>query len=181
MTRIQNAFNHRPALMPYLTLGYPTPELSLDCAQAAVEAGADSLELGVPFSDPLADGPAIQRSTQIALENGVTLKTCLEMTAELRRRGVNVPLLLMGYYNPIFSYGLTAYAKDAASAGADGFIVPDLPLEEAGDLDLAGAERGLALIPMLAPTSTAARIEKITGRKNGFIYLVSVAARAVDR
>ncbi|MBI4315024.1 MAG: tryptophan synthase subunit alpha, partial [Chloroflexi bacterium] len=105
MNRIPSAFAHRPALMPYLTLGYPDAETSLACVQAAAEAGADLIELGVPFSDPLADGPIIQHSTQVALEHGVTVAKCLEMTAELRRRGVVAPLLLMGYYNPIFAYG----------------------------------------------------------------------------
>jgi len=181
MNRIKNAFNKHPALMPYLTLGYPDPETSLDCVVASVEAGADIIELGVPFSDPLADGPAIQRSTQIALENGMTLKKCLGMTAELRRRGVAVPLLLMGYYNPIFAYGVAAYARDAATAGADGFIVPDLPLDEASELDSACNENGLTLIPMLAPTSTAKRIAKATSRKSGFIYLVSVAGVTGER
>src|SRR3990172_7810470 len=118
MERIEKAFDNRPALMPYLTLGYPDPETSLACAQAAAEAGADLIELGVPFSDPLADGPAIQRSTQIALDHGMTVARCLEMTAELRRRGVTVPFTLMGYFNPILAYGIERYARDAASAGA---------------------------------------------------------------
>ena len=171
MTRIQTAFSHRPALMPYLTLGYPNIETSLACIQAAVEAGADLIELGVPFSDPLADGPVIQHSTQVALENGITTRKCLELVAELRKRGVTIPLILMGYYNPIYAYGLAAYAREAANAGADGFIVPDLPLEEAADLEAASAENDLALIPMLAPTSTPARIEKATAHANGFMAL----------
>jgi tryptophan synthase alpha chain len=181
MTRLQNAFAHRPALMPYLTLGYPDVETSLACVEAAANAGADIIELGVPFSDPLADGPAIQRSTQIALENGVTVKKCLEMTAELRKRGVTVPFLLMGYYNPIYTYGLANYARDAAQAGADGFIVPDLPLDEAEEFEAACNDNGLSLIPMLAPTSTPARIEKATRRTDGFIYLVSVAGITGER
>jgi tryptophan synthase alpha chain len=181
MTRLETAFENRPALMPYLTLGYPDIETSLACIEAAAKAGADIIELGVPFSDPLADGPVIQRSTQIALENGVTVKKCLEMTAELRKRGLTVPLLLMGYYNPIFSYGLASYARDAAAAGADGFIVPDLPLDESADFDAACNENGLTLIPMLAPTSTPARIEKATRRTKGFIYLVSVAGITGER
>ncbi len=181
MSRLNNAFTHRPTLMPYFTLGYPDPETSLACIQAATEAGADIIELGVPFSDPLADGPVIQRSTQIALENGMTVKKCLEMTAELRRRGVTVPLILMGYYNPIFSYGLAAFARDAATAGADGFIVPDLPIEESDDLEAACSQNGLALIPMIAPISTTARIEKATRKAHGFIYLVSVTGITGER
>ncbi len=167
--------------MPYLTLGYPDPETSLACVQAAAEAGADVIELGVPFSDPLADGPAIQRSTQVALENGVTVAKCLEMTAELRRRGVAAPLLLMGYYNPIFAYGLARFAGDAASAGADGFIVPDLPLEEADELESECHKHRLSLIYMLAPTSTPDRIKKVTERASGFLYLVSVTGVTGER
>lgn len=181
MSRIQTAFTHRPTLMPYLTLGYPTPEASLACIQAAAEAGADIIELGVPFSDPLADGPAVQRSTQIALDNGMTVKKCLEMTAELRKRGVTIPLILMGYYNPIFAYGVAAFAHDAAAAGADGFIVPDLPIEESEELEAACNEHSLALIPMIAPTSTPARIEKATRKATGFIYLVSVTGITGER
>jgi tryptophan synthase alpha chain len=181
MTTIQSAFTSRPALMPYLTLGYPDAETSLACVQAAADAGADLIELGVPFSDPLADGPAIQHSTQVALENGITTKKCLEMVAELRKRGVTIPLILMGYYNPIYAYGLAAYAHDAAAAGANGFIVPDLPLEESADLESACAENSLALIPMIAPTSTPARIAKATAKASGFIYLVSVTGVTGER
>jgi tryptophan synthase alpha chain len=182
MTRISNAFSQsHPALMPYITLGYPTPEASLACVYAAVAAGADLIELGVPFSDPLADGPAVQHSTQVALENGITPKRCLEMVAELRRRGVTIPLLLMGYYNPIYAYGLNAYAQDAANAGVDGLIVPDLPMEEAAELQAACLENLLDLIPMIAPTSTPARIAKATASATGFIYLVSVTGITGER
>ncbi len=181
MERIEKAFDNRSALMPYLTLGYPDPETSLACVQAAAEAGADLIELGVPFSDPLADGPTIQRSTQIALDNGMTAARCLEMTAELRRRGVSLPFMLMGYFNPILAYGIERYARDAADAGADGFIVPDLPMEEAGELESACEANGLAFIYMLAPTSTPERIEKVAARARGFIYLVSVAGITGER
>jgi tryptophan synthase alpha chain len=181
MSRIQTAFTRRPALMPYLTLGYPDFETSLACVQAATEAGADLIELGVPFSDPLADGPVIQHSTQVALENGITVKKCLAMTEELRRRGLTIPLILMGYYNPIFSYGLSRFVGDAATAGADGFIVPDLPLEEAGELEGECQARGLSLIPMLAPTSARERIAQATQRATGFIYLVSLTGVTGER
>ncbi len=181
MNRTETAFTRRPALMPYLTLGYPDPETSLACVQAAAEAGADLIELGVPFSDPLADGPVIQHSTQVALENGITVKKCLEMTAELRRRGVTIPLILMGYYNPIFSYGVSRFVGEAAAAGADGFIVPDLPLEEAGELESESRKHGLSLIYMLAPTSTQVRIKKVAERASGFIYLVSVTGVTGER
>ncbi len=181
MNRIASAFAHRPALMPYLALGYPDAETSLACVQAAAEAGADLIELGVPFSDPLADGPVIQRLTQIALENGITVAKCLQMTAELRRRGVTVPSMLMGYFNPIFSYGVSRFTRDASVAGADGLIVPDLPQEEAAELETACRECDLSLVHMLAPTSTPERIENVAARASGFLYLVSVAGVTGER
>jgi tryptophan synthase alpha chain len=128
----------------------------------------------VPFSDPLADGPTIQRSTQIALEAGMTMRRCLELTAELRMRGIEQPLLLMGYINPIMTYGIERFVVDAVACGADGLIVPDLPPEEAGDLEAACQESGIALVFLLAPTSTEERIRLIVQRSSGFIYLVSV-------
>ena len=161
------------ALMPYFTLGYPDAAASLAIIEA-IAPYSDLLELGVPFSDPLADGPTVQHSTQVSLENGTTTASCLEMVRELRRRGVQTPILLMGYVNPILAYGEASYVRDAADAGADGFIVPDLPPEEAADFEAAAAAEGLALIHFLAPTSSAHRIEAVTARARGFIYLVSV-------
>lgn len=161
------------AFMPYFTLGYPDRETSLKVIEA-IAPHSDLLELGVPFSDPLADGPTVQHSTQQALAQGTTTADCLEMVRELRERGVTVPLLLMGYYNPILAYGEARYVQDAADAGADGFIVPDLPLEEAGPLLELTGEVGMALIQMLAPTSTAQRVARITAQAKGFLYLVSV-------
>lgn len=161
------------ALMPYYTLGYPHRQLSLEVIEA-IAPYSDLLELGVPFSDPLADGPTIQRSTQKSLEAGTTTAGCLEMVAELRRRGVTAPFLLMGYYNPILAYGEEQYVRDAARAGADGLIVPDLPPEEAGTLETASNEAGLALIHFLAPTSNSRRVEAVVRRARGFIYLVSL-------
>ena len=161
------------ALMPYYTLGYPDRQTALDVV-TAVAPYSDLLELGVPFSDPLADGPTIQHSTQIALENGTTVSGCLAMLRELRQRGVTTPVMLMGYYNPILAYGITNYVRDAAAAGADGFIVPDLPPEEADELEQTAAAVGLVLIHFLAPTSSPARIANVAGRAQGFIYLVSL-------
>ncbi|HXW00373.1 MAG TPA: tryptophan synthase subunit alpha [Anaerolineae bacterium] len=161
------------ALMPYFTLGYPDRETSMAVVEA-IAPYSDLIELGVPFSDPLADGPTIQRSTQIALEGGTTTAACLEMVSTLRRRGVDTPVMLMGYYNPILAYGEAPYVRDAAAAGADGFIVPDLPPEEAGSLEQLADAAGLALIHFLAPTSSAARIGSVTARAQGFIYLVSL-------
>ncbi|CUS04968.2 Tryptophan synthase alpha chain [Candidatus Promineifilum breve] len=162
------------ALMPYYTLGYPDRATSLDVI-AAIAADSDLLELGVPFSDPLADGPTIQHSTQVSLERGTTLAGCLEMLRELRGRGIQTPVLLFGYYNPFLAYGLDALAADARAAGAQGFIVPDLPPEEAADLESAAAAQGLAYVHFLAPTSSPRRIAAVAERARGFIYLVSVA------
>jgi len=161
------------ALMPYYTLGYPDRAASLDVI-TAIAPDSDLLELGVPFSDPLADGPTIQHSTQISLEQGTTLRDCLDMVRELRGRGVAVPILLFGYYNPFLAYGLEALARDAAAAGAQGFIVPDLPPEEAAEMEAAAAQAGLAYVHLLAPTSSPHRIITVTERARGFIYLVSV-------
>ncbi len=164
----------RAALVPYFTLGFPEQGSSLEIVQAISRAGADLIELGVPFSDPLADGPTIQHSTQIALEKGTTTRRCLEMVAELRGRGVAQPLFLMGYYNPILAFGVEAYAASAAAAGTSGLIVPDLPVEEAGEIEAACRSNGLALVYLLAPTSTTERIEKAAGHTTGFLYLVSL-------
>lgn len=164
----------RAALMPYFTLGYPSLAESIEIIVAIARAGADLIELGVPFSDPLADGPTIQRSTQVALENGASVAACLELVAEVRRRGVRQPLLLMGYYNPILAYGVERFVTDAAAAGGDGFIVPDLPIEEAAQMEKACRDREQALVYLVAPTSPVERIAKIAARTTGFLYLVSL-------
>ena len=164
----------RPALMPYYTLGYPTQEDSLQIITAIARAGADLIELGIPFSDPLADGPTIQHSTQVALENGTSVRRCLEMAANLRAGGIPQPFLLMGYYNPILSYGVGRFAADAAQAGADGLIVPDLPPEEAGELEGHCQLHKLALVFLVAPTSTPERIALVAAHSTGLLYLVSL-------
>lgn len=161
------------ALMPYFTLGYPDIETSLDIIES-VAANSDLLELGIPFSDPLADGPTIQHSTQVALENGVTVSRCMEMVARLRQRGVITPACFMGYYNPIIAYGLERFVNDAQAASIQGLIVPDLPPEEATELVQHAVRAGLAYIYLLAPTSNLARIEQVTSQATGFIYLVSL-------
>jgi tryptophan synthase alpha chain len=177
-TQIQSAFAHtrqqrRAALMPYFTLGYPDIDTSLDIITAVAEY-SDLLELGIPFSDPLADGPTIQHSTQKALENGITVGACLEIVAQLRRRGVSTPACFMGYYNPILAYGQERFVADAKEAGIQGLIIPDLPPEEAGEIRQLAAEAGLAYIYFLAPTSNEIRIDEVAKRASGFIYLVSV-------
>ena len=164
----------RAALMPYFTLGFPNPQTSVEIVEAIAGAGADMIEIGMPFSDPLADGPTIQRSTQIALEQGMTAAGCLELTAELRSRGVAQPLILMGYINPILAFGVERFVAEATAAGADGFIVPDLPPEEAELMQAACVEHQRALIFMLAPTSTSERLTTVVELGVGFLYLVSL-------
>ena len=179
LERIRDAFQSartagRAALMPYYTLGYPNPAASLEVISAIAAAGADLIELGVPFSDPLADGPTIQHSTQVALDQGMTVRRCLEQVADLRGRGVSQPLLLMGYANPLLAYGVQRYTADAASVGADGLIVPDLPLEEAGEVQAACRAAGLALVYLLSPASPPERIARAAAQTSGFLYLVSL-------
>jgi tryptophan synthase alpha chain len=160
-------------LITYLTVGYPTPQDTVALCLALQEGGADIIELGVPFSDPIADGPAIQRASQAALQAGMTPPGCLRLAGEMRGRGVTVPLIFMGYYNPIHSYGIDAYVQDCAQVGIDGLIVPDLPLEEAEPLQAACRAAGLALIFLVAPTSNTQRIAQIAAATQGFLYVVS--------
>ncbi len=164
----------RAALMPYFTLGYPTPERSLALIEGAVAAGADLLELGIPFSDPLADGPVIQRATQMALQQGVTVDRCLEMIQRLRGRGIEIPFVLMGSYNPILAYGPAAFGQICSRVGVDGLIVPDLPPEEGAKLKKACRRQRLAQVYLLAPSSSPKRVRLVTERTRGFVYLVSV-------
>jgi len=130
MNRIESAFKDKPIFMPYFPLGYPDLNTSVDVIEALAQNGADLIEVGLSFSDPLADGPVIQRATQVALEKGMTVKKSLEAVKELRSRGVDIPLVFMGYYNPMLAFGLEKFVCDAIEAGIDGFIVPDLPVEE---------------------------------------------------
>jgi tryptophan synthase alpha chain len=164
----------RTGLILFLTVGFPDPEATLELVPALVEAGADAIELGVPFSDPLADGPTIQQASFHALRQGVTLRRCLDVVGSLRRVVPDTPLVLMGYYNPILAYGLPRFARDAEEAGVDGVIVADLPAEEAGPLRGELAPRGIHLIPLLAPTSTDERIQRACEGASGFIYCVSL-------
>jgi tryptophan synthase alpha chain len=176
LERIGSLFSDgHAALMPYFPLGFPDAETSLDVITAMSAAGADAFEIGLSFSDPLADGPVIQHATQVALEHGITVKQSLARIAELRARGVTQPFLVMGYYNPMMAYGLERFVDEAAAAGTDGFIVPDLPPEEADELDRLCRARGLGLIYFLAPTSTDERVKLVAEKAQGFIYLVSIA------
>ncbi|MBK9604870.1 MAG: tryptophan synthase subunit alpha [Anaerolineales bacterium] len=169
MNRIENAFKNKPIFMPYFPLGYPDLETSIDVIEALAKNGADLIEVGLSFSDPLADGPVIQKATQVALEHGITIKKSLAAVAELRKRGVTIPFILMGYFNPMLAYGLEKFVHDAREAGADGFIIPDLPLEEAGEFQSLVGD--MPLIQMLAPTSPNERMESIARNAKGFIYL----------
>jgi|Deesub1362A_J573_1020465.scaffolds.fasta_scaffold00091_73 tryptophan synthase alpha chain len=161
-------------LIPFVTAGYPDLETTERLVLGMAEAGADLVELGVPFSDPLADGPVIQRASQAALAGGVNLAGILELVAGVRGK-TDIPLVLMSYYNPVLSFGPEALVSAAVRAGVDGLIIPDLPVEEAGGLRNLGDARGLALIPLVAPTSTPRRIATIARQARGFVYCVSLA------
>lgn len=160
----------RGALIPYLTAGFPTPAVSLDALRAAASAGADVVEVGVPFSDPLADGPTIQRSTQAALEQGVDVAGVLEL---VRRADLAVPVVLMTYANPVLAYGVEAFLRDAAAAGAAGVLLTDLPAGADPALERQVADSPLALIRLVAPTTSDARIREAVARATGFVYLIS--------
>ena len=164
----------RTGLILFLTVGFPDMEATLELVPALAESGADCIELGVPFSDPVAEGDAIQASSFQALRNNVTLDSCIRLAGDLRNRLPDTPLVLMGYYNPILSYGLAAFGQDAQGAGVDGVIVPDLPADESGPLLEACRPRGIHVIPLLAPTSTDLRIERACRTASGFIYCVSL-------
>lgn len=179
MSRIPETFErcrtqNRTALMPYLTIGYPDLETSEQILLAMVEAGADLIELGTPFSDPLADGTTVQHTSQVSLEKGTTLRDCVAVVKRAREAGVTIPLMLMGYFNPIVKYGVEQFVADCAEAGVDGFIVPDLPIEESERLRAATSERDLDLIFMVAPTTTDDRLKLVGERGTGFVYCVAV-------
>src|SRR5688500_11608140 len=198
MNRIETAFKNKPIFMPYFPLWYHNLDTSIVVLEALAKNGADFIEVGLSFSDPLADGPVIQKATQVALEQGITVKKSLQAVAELRKRGVEIPLVLMGYYNPMLAYGLERFVCDSIDAGTAGFIIPDLPPEEADEIHIAlqspGAvpgssastadfaqREGLPLIQMLAPTTPNERMERIARNAQGFIYLVSVTGVTGER
>jgi tryptophan synthase alpha chain len=164
----------KPALVPFVTVGFPDVQMSEALAEAILESGGDMLELGIPFSDPLADGPTIQMTSFKALQHGVSLHTCLDVLRRLRQKGVEAPLIFMGYLNPFLRYGIEEFAKDASEAGADGLIIPDLPPDEAGPYQEVFEKHGIYIIPLLAPTSTEERIAQACKHAKGFIYCVSL-------
>jgi tryptophan synthase alpha chain len=171
----------RKALMPYITMGYPDENSALSIVPALVAGGADLVELGVPFSDPLADGATIQAASQHALDNGITLDICLRQSAELRGNGISLPFVMMGYYNPIMQYGISEFASASAASGIDGVIVPDLPPEEAHPLLEALNVNGIHTIFLLAPTSSPERISTVVELSDGFIYMVSLVGVTGER
>ena len=179
-TRFDDAFAARPpgglpGLIPYVTAGFPALGDTVELLQAAQRAGAMAAEVGIPFSDPLADGPTIQRAGWRALQNGMTLGRALEQVASARSGGVSIPLAVMTYINPVLAYGVEQCARDARDAGLDGLIIPDLPADEAEDVRESVHASGLVLIPLVAPTTPAERIARIAASAGGFVYCVSVA------
>ncbi len=161
------------ALLAYITAGYPDIKATPEIAQLLAENGSDIIELGIPFSDPLADGATIQKASYQALQSGTTPEACLKAAEEIRHR-IKTPLVFMTYYNPVLNYGLEAFCRSCGKAGVNGLIVPDLPPEEGRELEAITRKQDIDMIYMLAPTSTEARIEEVGKRSRGFIYLVSL-------
>jgi len=171
---------HERALVAYFTAGDPSLALTRKLVVEAARRGADVIELGIPFSDPLADGPVIQRATQRALAAGVTLPRVLELVREMRGE-VSVPLVFLTYYNPILAFGLKAFCQTSVEAGIDGVIVADLPPEESGPLRAEAMAAGLDLVHLVAPTSTPERMRKIARASEGFVYMVSLTGVTGER
>jgi len=161
------------ALITYLTVGYPNVETTLEIVPLIASSGCDLVELGIPFSDPLADGTTIQRASYHALKQGITPELCLGVAQKLRAQ-LDIPLVFMTYFNPVHRYGLDGFCRDCSQAGISGLIVPDLPPEEGAELEDISLRHGLDLIYLLAPTSTDERIDVVAARSRGFIYLVSL-------
>jgi tryptophan synthase alpha chain len=166
---------HRAAFVPFITAGDPDLEISRAILNALPGAGADLIELGMPFSDPMADGPAVQASSQRALKAGATMARTLEMVRDFRKRDSKTPIVLMGYYNPIHAMGADAFVKAVAAAGADGLIIVDLPPEEDVVLQTPAKAAGIDVIRLVTPTTHEARLAKVVDGASGFLYYVSVA------
>ena len=176
--RIAEAFarahaEDRPALFPFVPAGWPEADATPEIVEAAIAGGADGLELGLPFSDPLADGATNQQAYYEALQQGVTPVTVPDNVRELRARGVTIPLIIMGYINPILAYGET-FAHDAVEAGVDGIIVVDMPPNEAREIEEPARAAGLHVIYLVAPTSTEKRLQMVAEHASGFVYCVSL-------
>jgi tryptophan synthase alpha chain len=179
MSRIQSTFARlqaagRKALIPFITAGDPRADATLPLLRALVEGGADVIELGVPFSDPMADGPTIQRASERALKNGMTLRRVLSIVGEFRRENGATPLVLMGYANPIEAMGVAAFIAAARDAGVDGVLVVDYPPEESAEFSRSARAAGLDVIYLLAPTSTEQRCAEVAELGSGYLYYVSL-------
>ena len=177
--RIKELFKKKDKniLSVFYTAGFPTLDSTTDIAKTLQEAGADIIEIGIPFSDPVADGPTIQESNKVALDNGMTLKILVEQVKEIRKEKVTVPIILMGYLNPVMQYGIEKFVKDASKAGVDGLIIPDMPIYEFEEKykDLF-AEHNLCNTFLISPTTSDDRIRRIDAITNGFIYAVSASS-----
>ena len=157
----------------FLTAGYPDPEATVDLILGFEEQGVDLVELGMPFSDPLADGPTIQYSSNVAIEQGITMKKILHIVEQVREKS-QIPIILMGYINPVLRYGVEGFCEDAAVAGVDGLIIPDIPIEESGILKKEAEKQNLPIIYLVAPNTSDERMRKIDEQSQGFVYCVSV-------
>ncbi|TVQ65639.1 MAG: tryptophan synthase subunit alpha [Balneolaceae bacterium] len=177
MKRIQSLFEKRTddskIMSLFITAGYPDLQSTVDLVLGFEENGADIIELGMPFSDPLADGPTIQYANNVAIGNGITMSKIFEMVRQIRSKS-EIPIVLMGYINPILRYGIGKFCLDAASSGADGLIIPDSPIEESSSLAEHAAGSGLDLIYLVAPNSTDERMNQVDRHSSGFVYCVSV-------
>jgi tryptophan synthase alpha chain len=179
MSRIAARFEalkkaNRAAFIPFITAGDPSGDITAAMLEKLPAAGADLIELGVPFSDPMADGPAIQASSQRALKAGMTLTKVLDLVRRFRKTDAKTPIVLMGYYNPIHKYGTALFVKDAVEAGVDGLITVDLPPEEDNVLRLPAASQGLDIVRLATPTTNAERLKTILNGAGGFLYYVSI-------
>jgi len=180
MSRLADTFSRlkkegRAAFVPFITAGDPDMEISFAILQQLPAAGADVIELGMPFTDPMADGPAVQASSVRALKSGATMAKVLKMVEKFRKADKTTPIVLMGYYNPIHAYGTARFARDVAAAGVDGLIVVDLPIEEDEVLRLPAKAQGVDLIRFVTPTTDEARLKRIAAEASGYLYYVSVA------
>ena len=180
MSRIKQKFDalrdaNQKGLVTFITAGDPDTAKSLAVLKSLPDAGADFIEIGMPFTDPMADGPAIQDSSLRALENGMSIKGVLDMVRTFRANNTQTPIILMGYFNPIYQYGCTSFAKDAANAGADGLIIVDLPPEEDAELRIPATNAGLDFIKLVTPTTKGERLKTVLNNASGFIYYVSIA------
>ncbi len=176
-SRIQTVFETRNSdekiMSLFITAGYPDLESTVDLILGFEKNGADIIELGMPFSDPLADGPTIQLASNVAIENGITMKKIFEMVREVRKQS-QIPIILMGYINPILRYGVEKFCSEAEECGVDGLIIPDAPLEESSIVSEAAGKRGLNMIFLVAPNSTDKRMQQVDQHSSGFVYCVSV-------